>query len=46
MAAKININLDVIKGNLGLIIVTVAALGLIGFGWLQLAATKTTTTAA
>ena len=42
MAAKININLDVIKGNLGLIIVTVAALGLIGFGWLQLAATKTT----
>ncbi len=42
MAAKININLDAIKGNLGLIIVTVAALGLIGFGWLQLAATKTT----
>ena len=42
MAAKININLDVIKGNLVLIIVTVAALGLIGFGWLQLAATKTT----
>ena len=42
MAAKININPDVIKGNLVLIIVTVAALGLIGFGWLQLAATKTT----
>ena len=42
MAAKININLDVIKGNIGLIIVTVAALGLIGFGWLQLAATKST----
>ena len=29
MAAKININLDIIKGNLGLIIVTVVALGLI-----------------
>jgi len=42
MAAKININLDIIKGNLGLIIVTVVALGLIGLGWLQLAATKTT----
>ena len=42
MAAKININLDVIKGNLGLIIVTVVALVLIGLGWLQLAATKTT----
>ena len=42
MAAKININLDVIKGNLGLIIVTVVALVLIGFGWLQLSATKTT----
>ena len=42
MAAKININLDIIKGNLGLIIVTVVALGLIGFGWLQLSATKST----
>ena len=40
MAAKININLDVIKGNLVLIIVTVAALVLIGFGWLQYGATK------
>ncbi|MEC8987759.1 MAG: hypothetical protein VYB66_00835, partial [Verrucomicrobiota bacterium] len=42
MAAKININPDVIKGNLGLIIVTAVALVLIGFGWLQLSATKTT----
>ena len=42
MAAKININLDVIKANLGLIIVTVVALVLIGLGWLQLAASKTT----
>ena len=42
MAAKININLDIIKGTLGLIIVTVVALVLIGFGWLQLSATKTT----
>ncbi|SVD89868.1 uncharacterized protein METZ01_LOCUS442722, partial [marine metagenome] len=40
MAAKININPDVIKGNLVLIIVTVAALVLIGFGWLQYGATK------
>jgi len=42
MALKININPDIIKRNLGLIIVTVVALVLIGFGWLQLAATKTT----
>ena len=40
MAAKININPDVIKGNLVLIIVTVAALVLIGIGWLQYGATK------
>ena len=42
MAVKININPDIIKRNLDLIIVTVAALGLMGFGWLQLAATGTT----
>ena len=42
MAVKININPDIIKRNLDLIIVTVAALGLMGFGWLQLGATGTT----
>ncbi|HIM77333.1 MAG TPA: hypothetical protein EYM58_05075 [Rhodospirillales bacterium] len=41
MAVKININPDAIKRNLDLIIVTVAALGLLGFGWLQLGATET-----
>ena len=41
MAGKININPDAIKRNLDLIIVTVAALGLLGFGWLQLGATET-----
>ena len=41
MAGKININPDAIKRNLDLIIVTVAALGLLGFGWLQLGATGT-----
>ena len=42
MAGKIDINPDAIKGNLDLIIVTVAALGLLGYGWLQLGATETT----
>ena len=41
MAGKININPDAIKRNLDLIIVTVVALGLLGFGWLQLSATGT-----
>ena len=42
MAGKIDINPDAIKGNLDLIIVTVVALGLLGYGWLQLGATETT----
>ena len=32
MAGKININPDTVKGNLGLIIVVVATLGLLGYG--------------
>ena len=39
MAGKININPDMVKGNLVLIIVVVATLGLLGYGWLQLGAT-------
>ena len=39
MAGKININPDTVKGNLVLIIVVVATLGLLGYGWLQLGAT-------
>ena len=42
MAGKININPDTVKGNLGLIIVVVATLGLLGYGWLQLDATGAT----
>jgi hypothetical protein len=42
MAGKININPDTVKGNLGLIIVVVATLGALGYGWLQLGATATT----
>ncbi len=42
MAGKININPDTVKGNLVLIIVVVATLGLLGYGWLQLGATATT----
>jgi hypothetical protein len=40
MAGKININPDTVKGNLVLIIVVVATLGLLGYGWLQRGATK------
>ena len=42
MAGKININPDTVKGNLVLIIVVVATLGALGYGWLQLGATATT----
>ena len=42
MAGKININPDTVKGNIDLIIVVVATLGLLGYGWLQLDATGTT----
>jgi len=42
MAGKININPDTVKGNLDLIIVVVATLGLLGYGWLQLGTTGTT----
>ena len=42
MAGKININPDTVKGNIDLIIVVVATLGLLGYGWLQLGATGTT----
>jgi len=42
MAGKININPEAIKGNLDLIIVTVATVGLLGYGWLQLGATQET----
>lgn len=42
MAGKININPDTVKGNLVLIIVVVATLGTLGYGWLQLGATATT----
>ena len=42
MAGKIEINPEAIKGNLDLIIVAVATLGLLGYGWLQLHATGTT----
>jgi len=42
MAGKININPDVVKGNIGLIIVVLATLGLLGYGWLQLGTTQTT----
>ncbi len=42
MAGKININPDMVKGNLVLIIVVVATLGLLGYGWLQRGATKET----
>ena len=42
MAGKININPDTVKGNLVLIIVVVATLGLLGYGWLQRGATKET----
>ena len=42
MAGKININPDTVKGNLVLIIVVVATLGLLGYGWLQLGATAET----
>ena len=41
MAGKININPDTVKGNIDLIIVVVATLGLLGYGWLQLDATGT-----
>jgi hypothetical protein len=44
MAGKIQINPDAIKGNLDLIIVTLATLGLLGYGWLQLGATQETRT--
>ena len=44
MAGKININPDTVKGNLVLIIVVVATLGLLGYGWLQLGATAETRT--
>ena len=42
MAGRININPDTVKGNLVLIIVVVATLGLLGYGWLQLGATAET----
>lgn len=42
MAGKININPDTVKGNLVLIIVVVATLGLLGYGWLQLGTTAET----
>ena len=42
MAGKININPDTVKGNIDLVIVVVATLGLLGYGWLQLGATGTT----
>ena len=42
MAGKININPDTVKGNIDLVIVVVATLGLLGYGWLQLDATGTT----
>ena len=42
MAGKININPDTVKGNLVLIIVVVATLGLLGYGWLQLGTTSET----
>ena len=41
MAGKININPDTVKGNIDLVIVVVATLGLLGYGWLQLDATGT-----
>jgi len=40
MAGKININPEAIKGNLDLIIVTVATVGLLGYGWLKFGATE------
>jgi len=39
MAGKININPDTVKGNIDLVIVVVATLSLLGYGWLQLDAT-------
>ena len=42
MAGKININPDTVKGNIDLIIVVVATLGLLGYGSLQLDTTGTT----
>ena len=42
MAGKIKINPDTVKGNLDLIIVVVATLCLLGYGWLQLDVTGTT----
>ncbi len=39
MAGKININPDTVKGNIDLVIVVVATLGLLGYGWLKLDAT-------
>ncbi len=42
MAGKININPDTVKGNIDLVIVVVATLGLLGYGSLQLDATGTT----
>ncbi len=44
MAGKININPEALKRNLDVIIVVVVAIGLIGYGWLQLGATQTTRT--
>ncbi len=41
MAGKININPEALKRNLDVIIVVVVAIGLIGYGWLQLGATQT-----
>ena len=42
MAGKININPEALKRNLDVIIVVVVAIGLIGYGWLQLGATQST----
>ena len=44
MAGKININPEALKRNLDVIIVVVVAIGLIGYGWLQLGDTQTTRT--
>ena len=44
MAGKIEIKPEAIKGNLDLIIVAVATVGLLGYGWLQLGATQETRT--
>ena len=44
MAGKISINPDAIKRNLDLIIVTVATLALLGYGWSERGATETVRT--